>query len=143
MVIKQEDGPLITSKEGYNCYLIIVDKYSCHIWVFLFVGKSPSTETITKFLDTLGLKTGLRFIRTDQGGDLTKSTLFRKNIPNVGYVLERTGAGALFQNGIAEQSHRTLADMMRMMLTGANLSSDYWSHAIRHAVYVKNRLPRR
>ena len=31
--------------------------------------------------------------------------------------------------------------MMRTMLSGANLSSDYWSHAIRHAVYIKNRLP--
>ena len=31
--------------------------------------------------------------------------------------------------------------MMRTMLSGANLSSTYWSWAIRHAVYVKNRLP--
>ena len=65
VVIKQEDGPLITSKEGYDCYLIIVDEYSCHILVFLFAGKSPPTETITKFLDTHELTTGLHFIRTD------------------------------------------------------------------------------
>jgi len=31
--------------------------------------------------------------------------------------------------------------MMKTMLTGANLLSGYWLHAIRHAVYVKNRLP--
>ena len=30
---------------------------------------------------------------------------------------------------------------MRTILTGDNLKSDYWSHAIRHAVYIKNRLP--
>ena len=141
VVIEQENGPLITSKEGYNCYLIIVDEYSRHIWVFLFAGKSPPAETITKFLDAYGFKTGLRFVRTDQGGELAESTLFRKSISDAGYVLDRTGAGVSFQNGIAARSHRTLADMMRTMLIGANLLSDYWSHAIIHAVYVKNRLP--
>jgi len=30
---------------------------------------------------------------------------------------------------------------MRTMLSGANFSSDYWCHAINHAVYIKNRLP--
>ena len=30
---------------------------------------------------------------------------------------------------------------MRTMLSGSNLDSTYWSHAIRHAVYIKNRLP--
>ena len=57
VVIKQEDGPLVTSKEDYNCYLIIVNEYSCYIWVFIFAGKSPPIKTITKFLDTHGLKT--------------------------------------------------------------------------------------
>jgi len=30
---------------------------------------------------------------------------------------------------------------MRTMLTGSNLGSEYWSYALRHAVYIKNRLP--
>ena len=38
---KKEDGPLLTSKDGYNCYLLIVDEYSRHMWVFLFANKSP------------------------------------------------------------------------------------------------------
>ena len=51
------------------------------------------------------------------------------------------GASALFRNGIADRPYCTLADMMKTILTGANLLSNYWSHAIRHAVYVKNILP--
>ena len=33
--------------------------------------------------------------------------------------------------------------MMRTMLQGADLSSEYWTYAIRHAVYLFNRIPRR
>ena len=33
--------------------------------------------------------------------------------------------------------------MMRSMLRGANLSNPFWSSALLHAVYVKNRIPYR
>jgi len=33
--------------------------------------------------------------------------------------------------------------MTRTMLQGAGLSSVYWSYALFHAVYIKNRLPRK
>ena len=138
---KNEDGPLLTSKDGFNCYLLAVDEYSRHMWIFLFSNKSPPLSTIKSFLSTHGLKSGLRCVRTDQGGELAGSIAFRKCIALAGYTLETTGAGASFQNAIVERPHRQLANMIRTMLTGANLDSTYWSHAIRHAVYIKNRLP--
>ena len=140
---KNEDGPLITSKQGYNCYLLIADEFSRHLWIFLFADKKPPIATVTSFLNTHGNKAGLRRVRTDQGGELAKSSTFRTCINKAGYTLETTGAGASFQNAIAERPHRTLADMMRTMLSGANLTSDYWSHTLRHAVYIKNWLPHR
>ena len=142
-VTKAEDGPLLTSNEGYNCYLLIVDEYSRYMWVFLFASKSPPIETVKTFLATHGLKHGLRRVRTDLGGELARSAKFREMIQKSGYILEPTALGASFQNAIVERPHRTLADMMRSMLVGAGLPSDYWSYAIRHAVYIKNRLPHR
>ena len=56
-------------------------------------------------------------------------------------MLEVTGFGASFQNYIVERSHLTLADMMRTILSGANLPRSYWSHEILHATYIKNRPP--
>ena len=53
---KSEDGPLITSKDGYNCYLLIVDEHSHHLWVFLFSDKYPPIKTIANFLSTQGRK---------------------------------------------------------------------------------------
>ena len=39
--LKTEDGPLITSKDGFNAYLLIMDVYSRYMWVFPTTGKSP------------------------------------------------------------------------------------------------------
>jgi hypothetical protein len=59
----------------------------------------------------------------------------------VNYVLKTTGAHSSAQNGLAEKPNQDLARMMRSMLYGAGLGSQYWAYAIRHAVYLKNRLP--
>jgi len=138
---KIENGPLITSHDGYNCCLLIVDEYSHHLWIFFFAGKSPPIATVTSFLSNHGTIPGLCRVRTDQGSELAKSIEFRKCIQKAGYTLKTTGAGASFQNAIMERPHRQLANMMRAMLSASNLDSTYWSHAIRYAVYIKNRLP--
>ena len=139
-VTKGEDIPLITSRNGYNCYLLIASKYSRHLWIFLF-AKKPPVVTVTEFLSSHGAKHGLRWIRTDQGGELAGSAVFRKCVKDVGFILKTTGAGTSLQNAIVERPYRTLASMMRTMLSGANFDSSYWSFAIQHAVYIKNRLP--
>ena len=54
---------------------------------------------------------------------------------------ETDGIHASFQNGMAERPNRTLGDMMRSLLYGANLGPQYWSWALLHSVYLKNRLP--
>jgi hypothetical protein len=45
-------------------------------------------------------------------------------------------------NGISERLHRTLLDMARTMLFGANMPNKLWAQAISTAIYLKNRLPR-
>ncbi len=44
---------------------------------------------------------------------------------------------------MAECPNRTLANMMRCFLHGANLGPEYWSWALLNAVYLKNLLPHR
>jgi hypothetical protein len=60
---------------------------------------------------------------------------------NTGYILEPTASGAPFQNGMAEHPNQTLAVMVRCLLHSTNLGPEYWSFALVHAVYLKNRLP--
>jgi len=46
---KDEDGHLVTSLDGYNSYLVIVDCANRYTWVFLCKTKVPQVTTVTQF----------------------------------------------------------------------------------------------
>ena len=135
------DNRNIRSHDGYSCYLLIIDSYTRYIWIFLNKNKNPPIKTVTQFLKSYGIKGPNCIVRTDQGGELAKSVSFRKVITDAGYRLETTGADNSAQNAIAERPHQTLANMVRAGLENSGLHVRFWSDAILHAVYVKNRLP--
>jgi hypothetical protein len=65
---------VVTSFDGYNAYLIIVDEYTKYVWVYLCVSKDPPIDLIELHLDQFGTK-GIH-IRCDQGGELAGCTDF-------------------------------------------------------------------
>jgi len=139
---KESDGKIITSKDGYNSYLVVVDRYSSYTWIMLSRSKDPPLQFIENFLEMHRDRScAIIKIRTDQGGELWASSAFQEVISESKCVLEPTGAGDPAQNGKAEAPNKTFGNMMRGMLFNANLGSEYWSYALLHAVYVKNRLP--
>ena len=137
----RNDKRVMRSHDGYNCYLLIIESFTRYLWVFLSKNKAPPIRTIQQFFRTYGNKEGLRIVRTDQGGELSKSQLFRETLQNYGYSVEITGADNSSQNAIAERPHRTLANMVRAGLENAGLAYRFWRDALLHAVYIKNRLP--
>ena len=136
-------GHLRSCRNGYNSYLLIVDVATRYMWSFPTSSKDVPCQLIEKFLDKYGNKdpTADRIVRTDLGGELAKSLSFKKAISSKNFRLQTTAPESSFQNGIVEQAHRTLADMMRTMLVSAGLDANFWSDALLHATYVKNRLP--
>ncbi len=84
-----------------------------------------------------------RSIRSDKGGELWGSPDFHKVVEEAGFLLEPTAPDAAFQNGKAECPNRTQGKMVRSLLHSASLGPEYWSFALLHAVYIKNRLPHR
>ena len=51
---KNEDGTLLASKGGFNCYLIIADEFSRHLCILLFTRKSHWSKPSTHFLRHMG-----------------------------------------------------------------------------------------
>ena len=131
----------VTSIDGYNSYLIIVDAHTRYTWVFLTSSKEPPIDIVKQFLNDHGLEKGPRYVRTDQGGELYKSQRFRDMAALCGYTVEPTGSDHSSQNGVAERPNRTYGNMMRAILSNANLDSRFWSYALKHSVFVKNRIP--
>ena len=60
---------------------------------------------------------------------------------SVGYIPKTTAVHSSAQNGMAEKTNQDLARMLRSLLYGAGLGSEYWGYAMHHAVYLKSRLP--
>ena len=136
----KQHGKIVTSIDGYTCYVIVVDRITRYTWIFLSKSKKPPIETIRNLLNKFKSDDPHRTVRTDQGGELGHSTEFAAMIAACGYSLEETGADASSQNGIAERPNRTYGQMMRCMLSSAELGPEFWSFALLHAVYVRNRL---
>jgi hypothetical protein len=108
-----DDGKLITSLDGYNCYLLIIDRKTRQLWGFLFKGKTPPISFVCNFLQQNGCRTSTRrLIRTDQGGELWQSQDFQTMAKEEKFFLEPMAAYASFQNGLAECPNRTLGNMM-------------------------------
>jgi transposase InsO family protein len=139
---KDKEGNTITSIDGYRSYLLIIDKCSQYTWVFLAKTKTPPIIIIETFLQQHGNpNTTHRTIRTDKGSELWGSYSFQEAILKANFILEPTAPDAPAQNGIAERPNQTLSTMVRCLLHSANLGHEYWSFALLHAVYLKNRLP--
>ena len=126
------------SREGYSSYLLIVDKYSCMMWVFLTKSKAAPVKIIDTFLSAHKNTTGLCRVQTDQGRELARSAEFHETLQKHNYTLETTALESSFQNAIVEHPHQTLGNMMRSMLKVANMSNIFWANALLHAVYIKN-----
>jgi len=138
-LIMPSDLPLQSCRNGYNCYLLITDACSRYSWIFLFADKKPPVDTVKNFLAKFANKHAT--VRTDKGGELAKSSKFREMLALHNYNLQTTASESSFQIGKVERLHQTLANMMRALLLGANLGNAFWSDAMLHAVYLKNRLP--
>ncbi len=139
--IKTEKGTTVTSLDGMNSYLSIIDRATRYMWVFPSKSKIPPIETVKMILNKFGCKNTHRTVRTDQGGELGRSNNFATAIAECGFTLELTGADASAQNGLVENPNKTLGQMMRCMLHSAELGPEFWSYAIQHATYIRNRLP--
>jgi dUTP pyrophosphatase len=142
---RDSDGRLVTSVDGYRSYCLIIDRHTRYIWIILTKRKTPPIDELRNLLHMLGSKVCNQYktITTDLGGELAKARVFQRMLveKDVNYNLKTTGAHSSAQNGLAEKPNQDLARMMRSMLYGAGLGSQYWAYAIRHAVYLKNRLP--
>ncbi len=55
---------VVTSYDGYNSYLVVVDEISRYVWVFLTQSKEPPLDIINAFLAQYGNKDG-GLIRND------------------------------------------------------------------------------
>jgi hypothetical protein len=96
-------GPrVVTSYDGNNTYLIIVDSKQRYSWFFCQPSKSPLVSILERFLAVHGFKEGPRSLRMDQGGELLGSDQLRDFAHAYGYVIEPTGSDSAWHGRLAK-----------------------------------------
>jgi len=131
---------IVFSYDGFSSYLLIIDEASRYVWAFLTASKSPPVDIIKEFLTQHGHRDG-GCIRTDQGGELARSSILQDMLlRDYHYTLEPTGADSPSQNGAVEIYNDKFAVRTRTLLYGSGLPANFWSAALLHSVYLHNRL---
>ncbi|KAG6494785.1 hypothetical protein ZIOFF_042546 [Zingiber officinale] len=112
------------------------------MWVFLLAAKNDAFQAFKKFKVLTENKTGykIRTLRTDRGGEFL-STEFTRFCGNEGIERHLTAPYTPQQNGVVERRNRTVMAMARSLLKGTHMPARFWGEAVRHAVYLLNRLP--
>ncbi|GJS98228.1 zinc finger, CCHC-type containing protein [Tanacetum coccineum] len=84
----------------------------------------------------------LRMLRTDRGGEFT-SNEFTKYCKENGIARQLTAPYSPQQNGVVERRNRTVLSTTRSMMKAMKLPLTFWAEAVRHAIYILNRVPTR
>lgn len=138
------DVKIIESRQGYVCYLLIIDRKSRKVLTFPLKSKSIPLELIKTFLriHVSSDKSKRLKIRSDNEGSLATSDAFRKEmLEEHGYMVEPTATDASSQNGLTERPHKTFGIMLRCtMLYAAGQSMLFWAKALVYVNYIYDRL---
>lgn len=138
-------GPISPTTAGGNKYFfLLVDDYSRKMWVYFLKNKDEAFNAFKKFLALVenGSEKKVKVLRTDRGGEFS-SNEFKNFCEEAGIQRHYTAPYMPQQNGVVERRNRTVVEMGRSCLKEMNMPTVMWGEAIRHSVYILNRLPTR
>ncbi|KAJ0575196.1 putative RNA-directed DNA polymerase [Helianthus annuus] len=132
----------VLSKSGYKYYMVLIDNFTQHVWVYPLKFKSETFPTFAKFHKLIHTQFN-RLIKTfqcDLGGEFDNHS-FKQFAAQQGMVLRFSCPQTSPQNGKAERMLRRLNNIIRAILTHARLPPTFWVEALHTATYLHNILP--
>ena len=125
---------------GNDYFVSFIDDASRFAWVFPIKRKSDVFSTFVKFKALLEKQYDkkIKIIRSDNGDELT-SHEFEFFLSEQGIIHQKSVPKNSQQNGVAERFNRTVIQAVRVMISDAELSKEFWAEALSTAVYTRNR----
>ncbi|KAJ9561724.1 hypothetical protein OSB04_006884 [Centaurea solstitialis] len=136
-------GPISPQTLGGNQYfLLIVDDYSRFMWVYVISTKDEAFPAFKRFKAQVETESTnrVKMLRTDRGGEFT-SRQFNEFCDKEGVKRQLTAPYTPQQNGVVERRNQTILETTRSLLKAMNVLESLWGEAVRHAVYILNRVP--
>ena len=134
-------GPMKNlTHQGNRYFVTFIDDYSRRARVYFIKNKSEALDRFQEFKAQAKNEMGerIKIIRSDGGGEYV-SKAFKIFLKQQGIRHQITAPYTPQQNGVAERFNRTVIEMARTMLHGANLPYSFWAEAINTATYIRNR----
>ena len=129
-------GPLVSSIEGHEYILLVVDDATRYTWAFTSTSRSDAPNALMRLNNMTPFE--IKVIRTDNAPEL-KSDGFSAYCQEHGIMRQYSCPYTPQQNGVVERKLAHLFSLVRAMLKDAEMPSEWWSFAMRHASYVVNR----
>jgi len=109
------------------------------MWAYFLNTKDQAFDTFKEYKETIEkeLRTTLKMLRTDRGGEFT-SNEFTQYCKENDIARQLTAPYSPQQNGVVERRNRTIMSTTRCMMKAINMPQNFWAEAIRHAIYILN-----
>ncbi|GJT33597.1 zinc finger, CCHC-type containing protein [Tanacetum coccineum] len=136
-------GPITPpTPSGKKYIFLLVDDYSRYMWVYFLSTKDQAFDTFKEYKSMVEkeLRTTLKMLRTDRGGEFT-SNEFTQYCKENGIARQLTAPYSPQQNGVVERRNRTIMSTTRCMMKATNMPQNFWAEAVRHAIYILNSVP--
>jgi hypothetical protein len=136
-------GPITPATAGGNKYfMLLVDDHSRWMHVYLLKSKDEACEKFVRYKAEVENFTGSRIevLRSDRGGEFL-AKVFAGVCEQAGIRRQLTAPFTPQQNGVVERRNRTVMEMARALLKSMKVPGRLWGEAVRHSVYLLNRLP--
>nr|GEW87603.1 zinc finger, CCHC-type [Tanacetum cinerariifolium] len=114
------------------------------MWAYFLTSKDQAFSTFKEFRQQIEMemRMKLKMLRTDRGGEFT-SNEFTKYCKENEIARQLTAPYSPQQNGVVERRNRTLLSTTRSMMKAMKLNLTFWTEAVKHAIYILNRVPTR
>jgi len=138
-------GPITPPTPAGNKYfMLLVDDHSRWMNVSMLKSKDQAVDVFVKYKAEVQNQTRekIKVLRSDRGVEFL-SKLFAGICEEAGIKRQMTAPYSPQQNGVVERRNRSVMEMARSMLKSMKIPGKFWGEAVRHAVYLLNRLPTR
>jgi transposase InsO family protein len=132
----------LRARHGANYFIMFIDDFTRFDHVYLISHKSEALDCFIRYTNLVEnkLSTKIKALRTGRGHEYL-SKQFLKNCDEKGIARQLTIPYTPQQNGESERRNKILFDIVRSMMTHANLQISFWGDTLLTAAYIFNCVP--
>ncbi len=138
-------GPITpTAMEGQKYFVTFIDEHTHYCVVYLLTRKCDVFAAFKDFLGKAEAHFNLKLVNLycDNGGEYLSGEM-KDYFVQRGISYHLTVPRTPELNGVAERMNRTIIEMSRALISGAQLNKIFWGEAVLTACYLINRIPTR